>query len=174
MPTNGGNFVMFIYAFRASTVKFFSAIFAFVLALTLAVILIPQSSQSVLDSAYLNEGLLQTSAKNEGEILRFLGQFGWETEEKPCDTARVVIPQEFDRVFSTYNNLQMRQGFDLSNYKNKEVTRYTYRVTNYPDYEATVYANVFVYKDKIIGGDICSAAVNGFLHGFELPQNSTN
>ena len=40
-------------------------------------------------------------------------------------------------------------------------------MTNYPDYEGTVYANVLVYRNRVIGGDICSADVSGFVHGFE-------
>ena len=56
---------------------------------------------------------------------------------------------------------------NLEKYKNKDVTRYTYEITNYPDYDGKVLANIIVYKNKVIGGDICSADVNGFLHGFE-------
>ena len=54
-------------------------------------------------------------------------------------------------------------GLDLSRYKRKDVMRYTYQVENYPDYQGVVYANILVYKNKIIGGDICSADVNGFV-----------
>ena len=58
---------------------------------------------------------------------------------------------------------------DLSKYKKKTVTRYTFVVTDYEGYEGTVYANVLVYRNRVIGGDICSADVNGFIHGFEKP-----
>ena len=51
-------------------------------------------------------------------------------------------------------------------YKGKEVMRYTYEVTNYPEYEGRVYANLIVYRNKVIGGDICSADAQGFLQGF--------
>ena len=44
--------------------------------------------------------------------------------------------------------------------------RYTYKITNYGEGEDTVYANILVYRDKVIGGDICSANVDGFIHGF--------
>ena len=56
---------------------------------------------------------------------------------------------------------------NLSGYKKKSVRRYTYVIENYPDYEGTVYANVLVYRGKVIGGDVCSADVDGFIHGFE-------
>ena len=42
----------------------------------------------------------------------------------------------------------------------------TFVVTNYPDYEGTVYANVLVYRNRVIGGDVCSADVTGFVVGF--------
>jgi hypothetical protein len=40
-------------------------------------------------------------------------------------------------------------------------------VTNYEGYDGKVYANVLVYRNKVVGGDICSADVEGFVHGFE-------
>ena len=79
----------------------------------------------------------------------------------------MTIPSEFDRVFVSYNELQKRQGLDLSKYKRKEMTRFTYIITNYPEYDGVVYANLLVYRNKVVGGDVCSADVNGFLHGFK-------
>ena len=54
-------------------------------------------------------------------------------------------------------------GLDLSRYKRKDVMRYTYEVIGYPGYNGVVYANLLIYKNKVIGGDICSADVNGFV-----------
>ena len=45
--------------------------------------------------------------------------------------------------------------------------RYTYEVTNYEGESGKVYANVIVYRNKVIGGDICSEATDGFVSGFE-------
>ena len=57
---------------------------------------------------------------------------------------------------------------DLSKYKGKTVTRYTYEVTDYPGHEGEkIYANLIVRKNRIIAGDICSAEPSGFIHGFE-------
>ena len=75
--------------------------------------------------------------------------------------------ESFDKVFAAYNEIQRAQGLDLSKYKKKELTRYTFEVTNYADHEGTVYANVLVYRNKVVGGDICSAELSGFVHGFE-------
>ena len=79
----------------------------------------------------------------------------------------MTIPGEFDKVFATYNEMQKEQGLNLSKYKGKDVTRYTFAVTNYEGYEGKVLANVLVYRNRVIGGDICSADLSGFVHGFE-------
>ena len=68
--------------------------------------------------------------------------------------------------------MQKEQGLNLAKYKGKTVTRYTYKVTNYPDYEGTVYVSLLIYKNKVVGGDVCSADVNGFVHGFEAPEKT--
>ena len=49
------------------------------------------------------------------------------------------------------------------------MTRYTFVVSNYDGYDGKVYANVLVYRNKVVGGDICSAEITGdaFVHGFE-------
>ena len=82
------------------------------------------------------------------------------------------IPAEFDKVMNTYNELQKRGGLDLSKYKGREVTRYSYNVRNYPDYDGTVTANVIVYKNRVIGGDVSSSDVSGFIGTFEYPHTS--
>ena len=103
------------------------------------------------------------------EAAAFLSQFSWQVEATPVEIRTVTVPEEFDKVFSAYNEMQKEQGLNLAKYKKKDVVRYTFSVTNYPDYEGTVYANVLVYRNRVVGGDISSAALDGFVHGFEKP-----
>ena len=98
---------------------------------------------------------------------KFLSQYGWTTNEATLTECEVTIPKEFDKIFAAYNEIQRRQGLDLSSFKKKKVTRFTYAVTNYPDYDGEVYVNILVYRNKVIGGDVCSAEPSGFIHGFE-------
>ena len=41
----------------------------------------------------------------------------------------------------------------------------TYRVTNYECSTDTVLAQLFVYRNRVIGGDIHATAMDGFMHG---------
>ena len=107
--------------------------------------------------------------RSADDAAAFLGQFGWVVDAGSAETAQVTIPAEFDKVFAGYNELQKQQGLDLSKYRNRSVTRYTFAVTNYDGWQGSVYANVLVYRNRVIGGDICSADVSGFIHGFEVP-----
>ncbi len=162
---------MFIWSCKASTLKFFGFILLFGVVLTAVICFVPIESGAVLHESYLDTANINYDDIKDNEGCRtFLAQFGWETESTPHDQAQVTIPQEFDKIFSAYNQMQLAQGLDLTPYRGKKVTRYTYRLQNYPDYEGTVYANVFVWRNRVIGGDICSADVNGFLHGFSSPK----
>lgn len=100
----------------------------------------------------------------------FLKEYGWEVSPTPIEMQEVTIPAEFGRVYRVYNDLQMAQNFDLSSYKGKAVMRYTYEVYNYPDIPTGVVANLLIYKEQVIGGDICTRALDGFMHGFSLEE----
>ncbi|MBE6892123.1 MAG: DUF4830 domain-containing protein [Ruminococcaceae bacterium] len=109
---------------------------------------------------------------NEQRI-EYLKSFGWEIVEEPTESTEVVIPSEFDETYESYNLLQQTQGFDLSKYKGKKVMRYTYSVKNYPtDSAENVCATLLVSDKKIIGGDISSTSLGGFMHSLLKPTSS--
>lgn len=178
---------MFIYSLKASTIRFFGIVCVALAALIALVAFVPTYAGGNQDTpaARLSE---ETSApggqtpkpadgvtywydkvKSADDAASFLGQFGWVVDAGSAETTQVTIPAEFDKVFAGYNELQKQQGLDLSKYRKKSVTRYTFAVTNYDGWQGTVYANVLVYRNRVIGGDICSADVSGFVHGFEMP-----
>ena len=156
---------MFIYSMRASTLKFFGVVSVALVALIVLIAFVPayDAESATLETVSYR----YDKVKNDDDVERFLEQFGWQVGAQPDETAEVVIPAEFDKIFAAYNEIQKQQGLNLSGYKRRTVKRYTYAIENYPDYEGTVYANVLVYRGRVIGGDICSADVDGFIHGFE-------
>ncbi len=159
---------MFIYSLHANTIKFFAVICLSLTALIALIVFVPtyaqqnDAAQVGVDASYNYEKI-----KSNEDRINFIKQFGWNVEAQPLKEQEVIIPAEFDKIFAAYNEIQRAQGLDLSSFKKKNVMRYTYAVTNYPDYEGTVYINILVYRNTVIGGDVCSADVNGFIHGFE-------
>lgn len=108
---------------------------------------------------------------NEGRIA-FLQTYGWEVDPQPAEVQEVTIPQQMDEVLAKYNELQRSQGYDLSRFAGKQVTRYVYAVTNYEGASAPVYATLLVHKDQVIGGDVTSTGGRGLMHGFERPASA--
>lgn len=106
---------------------------------------------------------------NEARIA-YLSSYGWEVSEEPVQTQEVRIPTDPSEVFQRYNELQMSQGFDLSEYAGKTVRRYVYAITNYPGGKENFYATLLVYKDDVIGGDVASAEKGGVMHGLAMPK----
>jgi hypothetical protein len=107
--------------------------------------------------------------KTEKNRVDFLPSCGWQVSLENAQCQEVLIPGTFDEVFLRYNEMQKAEGFDLMQLRNKRVMRYTYTVTNYPNGEDGVQATLLIYKDKIVGGDICSTRMGGFMHGFMYP-----
>ncbi len=108
-------------------------------------------------------------AENHTERSAFFASFGWEISEEPIEVKETVIPAEFDETYNEYNELQKSQGFNLEKYKNTRVKSWSYEILNYPGYESgegTVRGNLLVCDGKVIGGDICSVELGGFMHGF--------
>ena len=156
---------MFVCTVRASTVKFFAFVFATVALMIGLVILGGQDSVLAMSDG---TEIRFDGIKENSDRIAFITALGVEVKEAPTEEKTFRIPQDFDRIASGYNEIQKSQGLDLLRYKNKKVTRYTYEVTNYSGESGKVYANVIVYRNKVIGGDICSANVGGFIHGFNI------
>lgn len=151
---------MFICSVRASTLRFVGVI-CLVLALFVGGVIYTR-----VDAVPVST-VRYTKIKSDKDRLEFLSQLGWQTTGEVLETEEFVIPKTFDRVMLGYNEIQKSQGLDLSRYENKKVTRYTYEVTNYEGYEGKVYANLILFRDRVIAGDICSADPMGFVQGLE-------
>lgn len=135
-----------------------TVVFALIgLAVLLALAVIWRSNDGVLSAHY-------NVTTTDGRIA-YLQALGWEADPATETTQEIVIPRVFNGVFGDYNALQKQQGFDLSTYAGETCTVYTYRVTNYEGSTDTVLAQLFVYRNRVIGGDIHATAMDGFMHG---------
>lgn len=97
----------------------------------------------------------------------FLLECGWEVDVATEEEQTIHIPERFTAVYQSYNDLQLQQGYDLMDYAGQDCTLYSYIVLNYPDPSQTVLANLYVYKNHVIGGDIHSTNLNGFMIGLK-------
>ena len=160
---------MFIYSLRASTLKFFGIMVLSIGILFGLLLFVPQyEAAEALDST--EETVNYSNIRTNEDRIAFIAQFGYTVESEPLESCSFTLPEEFDRVMAGYNEIQKQQGLDLSRYRKKELTRYTYTVTNYEDYEGTVYVNLLVYRDRVVGCDVCSADPAGFVEGLFVKE----
>lgn len=104
------------------------------------------------------------------ERTKFLTDLGWQVSPNETDCKVVKVPSEFNKVYDVYNRLQKEQGFDLTKYKGKSVEIYTYDVYNYPNKSDNILAHLIVCDGTLIGGDVSSTEINGFMQGL-MPIN---
>ncbi|MCL2755212.1 MAG: DUF4830 domain-containing protein [Oscillospiraceae bacterium] len=117
--------------------------------------------------------------RSPADAAEYLRGLGWEVSAEPTTIRSVIIPEMFDNHYEDYNALQKLQGFDLSDFRAKSVTQYTFRVFNHPSEAGShvispggVFANVLVHEGQVIGGDLVSYALNGFLTTLTTPLAS--
>lgn len=101
--------------------------------------------------------------KTNADRVAFLRSYGWEVDETPVREQEVRIPEVFDAVYQSYNELQGRQGLDLTRYQGKKATLYVYAVRNDPSGEQGVTANLVLYRNRLIAADLSSAEADGFV-----------
>lgn len=151
---------MFIIGKMSKRVRWMLLIAAGLLAILIAIEITGFGQDALSVSVHLEE---------DSDLARadFLAGYGWEITTVPEEICQITIPGEFDAVYEQYNQLQKAQGFDLSLFRGETVTRYTYRVNNHPHTEQVVVANLLVKDRAVIGGDICSTALDGFMETFD-------
>lgn len=107
--------------------------------------------------------------KSNQDRVDYLSAYGWQVAEEPLASQELLIPERMDESYDQYLSLQGEQGFDLGKYAGKRVKRYTYEITNYPTGETGVQANLLICRNTVVGGEVLSPQLDGFLHGLAMP-----
>ena len=144
---------MFIYTFKASKIKFFAVVLLAVASLLALITLVPGYGDAGTVAAVTID---YNNIKTDEDRIGFIESFGYTSE---CE---VRVPDDFDTVYTKYNDLQRSQGLNLKKYAGKSLTRYSYYLTDYSGYDGKVMITLLVYKNRIVGGDVCGVDGEGF------------
>lgn len=155
---------MNIYTFKLTKKHIVAAILVVAALVALLILLLPGKQAQTTG--------VTVTIKEPADCAEYLRQLGYETDSAAAETRTVQIPKTFDAVYETYNQMQKDCGFDLQKYAGKRVELSTFHVTNWPTGEE-ILADVLVYKKKVIGGAIYTAAVDGFMQGL-TPMKKQN
>ena len=110
-----------------------------------------------------------TAATNE-ERVAYLDGLGWQVEPQPIETLDLQLPEKLEGEWDAYAKLQKGQGLPFSEFAGQAVKRYTYTVTNYPEIPQGVQANLYLWGDQIIGGDVIFTGQGGFQTDLAFPK----
>lgn len=168
-----GELIMFIVSIKGSKLKEIAIIALVAVFAVIGGIISVSSEKSKPVSAI---GGVSLKAATSEERVAFFSQFGWQVNETPVEIKEVVIPEEFDETYSEYNEIQKSQSLNLEKYKGVRVKHFTYEILNYPGYNSDsglIHGNILVYDNTVIGGDVCSIELNGFMHTFTLPRDES-
>ena len=110
-----------------------------------------------------------TAATNE-ERVAYLEGLGWQVEPQPMETLDLQLPEKLEGEWDAYAKLQKGQGLPFSEFAGQAVKRYTYTVTNYPEIPQGVQANLYLWGDQIIGGDVIFTGQGGFQTDLAFPK----
>lgn len=154
---------MFIYTFKASKIKFFAVVLLAVASLLALITLVPGYGDAGTVAAVTID---YNNIRTDEDRIGFIESFGY-TVVGLASECEVRVPDDFDAVYTKYNDLQRSQGLNLKKYAGKSLTRYSYYLTDYSGYDGKVMITLLVYKNRIVGGDVCGVHGEGFMHGFE-------
>ena len=110
-----------------------------------------------------------TAAANE-ERVAYLEALGGQVEPQPIETLDLQLPEKLEGEWDAYAKLQKGQGLPFSEFAGQAVKRYTYTVTNYPEIPQGVQANLYLWGDQIIGGDVIFTGQGGFQTDLAFPK----
>ncbi len=114
---------------------------------------------------------VSVSAPTEAEQTAYLQGLGWEVSGGP-GVEQVALPEVFGPEYEGYLALQAEGGFDLAAYAGRTVIRYSYPIANYPTGEAGVLADLLVLDGEIVGGELRSSSLDGFMAPLTAREDS--
>ena len=120
----------------------------------------------VIGSALLLAGCFGGNKETEA----YLEALGWQVEPQPIETLDLQLPEKLEGEWDAYAKLQKGQGLSFSEFAGQAVKRYTYTVTNYPEIPQGVQANLYLWGDQIIGGDVIFTGQGGFQTDLAFPK----
>ena len=99
----------------------------------------------------------------------YLNAPGWEVDPEPLETLKLTLPATLEEPYRSYNELQLKQGFDLTPYLGETLERCTYRVTNYPGHALDCQVDLYIHDGTVVAGDVICTGANGFIATLEFP-----
>lgn len=93
----------------------------------------------------------------------FLVSLGLDPDPGSENCKEIELPETFDAVLEQYNALQLAAGYDLRRGAGRKCLCCSYDLLSFPGWEGRVIATLYVCRGRVIGGDVHTADVRGFM-----------
>lgn len=118
--------------------------FSKVYALALCIFLLTAFSFLAVAGGSIPKVALVTEAERAG----FIKQYGY-TVGDPVTVKTITVPAVMDDEYEKYAQILKKGGFDISLYKGKTLTEYTYMMEN------EIVFHLLLDKENLVGADCC-------------------
>lgn len=123
-------------------------------------------NKSVPETANIESfGEYNLDAEDDSQRAKFLSQFGF-TVDRLYSSKKITLPSEFNATYLSYNDLQLKQGLDLTGYKGEEAMTYIYKLSDCTIDNSQGYATLVVYKGRVVAGHISSLLYGAKMYTF--------
>lgn len=108
------------------------------------------------------------AGSTNAQRVEYINSCGYQCSLTQTDVCDIRIPVQFDSAYEQYNEIQLKQGFDLRPYRACRVKKFTYTLTDYVDAgggapAVNMNVNLLVLDGEIVGADISSARADGLV-----------
>ncbi len=125
----------------------------------LAIILAAVIIGFILTAQVFSQKATQIDGSTNEMRMIYLKSLKLDAEDANLTHKDITIPQNFSEVYEEYNKLQKKSGFDLSRFKGKNATVYTYDLSG-----TEKQIHLIVCNGIIIGGDIADVNIDGKMY----------
>ncbi len=144
---------MFVVSVKAGRRQLLSvAVFLLVAVFAVVAVVVAPAMEQIPASATVKK------AETTEQRVAFLKSLGYEVGSTE-DVQEIRLPDEADETLLQYEAVQKKAAMSLEPYYGRRVRLYTYPILNATE---AAKAHVYVYRDRVVAGDIMSERADGF------------
>ncbi|MGL5972666.1 MAG: DUF4830 domain-containing protein [Oscillospiraceae bacterium] len=92
----------------------------------------------------------------EDNKISFLKDKDLKVKKDPVQVVEVIVPKEMENDYLEYNELQLKQGFDMRKYKGKKLKQWTYKIEG----KSNFFVSILELDKEIVGCHITDSQNN--------------
>lgn len=110
----------------------------------------------------VSENVNNISEKYEDKRIEYLNSKNLKVVLQPIQIVDIMVPEKIVDEYQDYNDIQLKQGFDMRKYKGKVLKQWTYKIKT----KQNSYVSLLMYNNDIVGCHVLSDNVKMTIEDF--------